>query len=67
MEEDADTLQIRIYSDGSGFEGNMGAGVVLYRNGAHKGKARYRLGEISKHTVYEDELVGLCLGAELLS
>jgi ribonuclease HI len=65
-EEEADTSQICVYSDGSGFEGNVSAGVVLYRNGACKGKARYRLGEISRHTVYEGELTGLCLGAELL-
>jgi ribonuclease HI len=54
------------YSDGSGFEGNAGAGAVLFKNGVRKGKARYRLGTLAQHTVYEGELAGLCLGAELL-
>jgi len=67
MNEDKDTAEIRIYTDGSGLEGNIGAGAVLYRNGVRKGRLRYRLGEISKHTVYEGELTGLCLGAELLN
>jgi ribonuclease HI len=65
-EEVQDQSDIRIYSDGSGYEGNVGAGAVLYQRGVRKGKLRYRLGDLTEHTVYEGELVGLTLGAELL-
>ena len=65
-EEERDNADIRIYTDGSGFEGKVGAGAVLYRCGVRKGRLRYRLGELTEHTVYEGELVGLNLGAELL-
>jgi len=65
-EEDQDRLDIRIYSDSSGYEGNVGAGAVLYRRGVRKGKLHYRLGDLTEHMVYKGELVGLTLGAELL-
>jgi hypothetical protein len=67
MDEDKDTAKIRIYTDRSELEGKIDTGAVLYSNGVHKGKLHYRLREISKHTVYEGELIGLCLGAELLN
>lgn len=65
-EEDQDRANICIYTDGSGFEGKVGAGAVIYRNSVRRGKLQYRLGELMKHTVYEGELVGLNLGTELL-
>jgi ribonuclease HI len=65
-EEDQDRSDIRIYTDGSGLEGNVGAGAVLYRDGSRKSSLRYRLGSLTRHTVYEGELGGLILGAELL-
>ena len=65
-EEEDDKSEIRIYADGSGFEGKVGRAVVIFRNGTRKANTRYRLGELSEHTVYKGELVGLNLGAELL-
>jgi len=65
-EEEDDNSQFHIYTDGSGFEGYVGTSAVLYRNGVQKGKSRYRLGGLSRHTVFKGELVGLSLGTELL-
>jgi hypothetical protein len=66
-EEDLrDELMIKVYTDGSGYEGQIGAAAVLYHNGILKSKRRMRLGSIKKHTVYEGEGVGMILGLELL-
>jgi hypothetical protein len=51
-EEDQDRSDICIYTGGSGYEGKVGAGAVLYCRGAQKGKLRYRLGGLMEHTVY---------------
>lgn len=57
----------RVYSDGSDFEGGVGAAAVLYKAGRRGFKSlRYHLGPSEEHTVYEAELVGEILGVELL-
>ena len=66
QEEEADRADVRIYSDGSGIENQIGAAAVLYRGNRKKGTLKYRLGSAKHHTVYEGELVGMGLGAELL-
>ncbi|KAF8880970.1 hypothetical protein BD779DRAFT_1675634 [Infundibulicybe gibba] len=58
--------RIRIYSDGSGIDGKIGAAAVLYRDGIPKHTLRYQLGSDHHHTVYEGEGVGIILGLELL-
>jgi ribonuclease HI len=68
-EETGDSAFVRIYSDGSGIEGNIGAAAVLYRrkNGIEtKRVMRYRLGPETKHTVYEGEIAGEIMAQELL-
>lgn len=60
------TDNICIYSDGSGYEGNIGAAAVLRRNGRTIKTLQYHLGPDSDHTVYEGEVVGMILGAHLL-
>lgn len=58
---------IRVYSDGSDFEGGVGAAAVLVKDGQTKPKIlRYYLGPSEEHTVYEAEIVGEILGTELL-
>ena len=53
-------------TDGSGFEGRIGAALMLYRNGALKSRRRMLLGSVKNHTVYEGEGVGMILGLELI-
>jgi hypothetical protein len=61
---------IRIYSDGSGIEGMIGATAVLYQhtngNQTVKHVLHYCLGSETKHTVYEGEVVGEILAQQLL-
>jgi len=57
---------IRVYSDGSGYEGGVGAAAVLYRGFRPVKVLRYYLGTLDKHTVYEGECVGMMLGLELI-
>jgi hypothetical protein len=51
----ADGSPNKVYTDGSGLEGHIGAAAVLYRNGVPKRTRRTRLGFTKHHTVYEGE------------
>jgi ribonuclease HI len=61
-----DRADIRVYSDGSGIGGKIGAAAVLYRGGVLKSRRRLRLGSEKRHTVYEGEGIGMILGLELI-
>ena len=52
----------RIYTDSSGYEGQVGASAILFINGRKTAALRYRLGPLTEHTVFEGELVGIILG-----
>lgn len=66
-EEDlGDQTVVKLYTDGSGIEGKIGAAAVLYRDGVLKSRRRMCLGMEKHHTVYEGEGVGMILGLELL-
>ena len=65
-EDREDRARVKVYTDGSGFEGQVGAAAVLYRDGMVKSRRRMRLGSIKHHTVYEGEGVGMILGLELI-
>lgn len=56
----------RVYTDGSGVEGYIGAAAVLMKGRETVATLRYRLGRITRHTVYEGEGVGILLGLELV-
>jgi ribonuclease HI len=58
--------EIKVYSDGSMHGGKVGAAAVLYRNGQRTRSIKLHLGEASKYTVYEAELVGMLLGIHLI-
>jgi len=58
---------IQIFSDGSGYNGGIGAAAVLLREGQEPRTLRYHLGSDEEHTVYEGEMVGLTLAIHLLA
>ena len=58
---------IRIYTDGSAVDGGVGAAAVLIRPRSRRPKVlKLHLGSVDEHTVYEGEIIGTVLGAELL-
>ena len=61
-----DAADIRIYTDGSGFNSQSGVAAVLYRRGEAPLSLRCRLGSLHKHTSFKAKVVGLILGAHLL-
>ncbi|KIJ94843.1 hypothetical protein K443DRAFT_109731, partial [Laccaria amethystina LaAM-08-1] len=67
-DEGKDDANIRIYTDGSGYEGNVGAAAVMYRKGVEEPERtlRFHLGPLTKHTTFEGEAVGSILAAWML-
>ena len=61
------TVPVRIYSDSSGFEGGIGASVLLYINDKLTRSLRCYLGTPTEHTIYEAEGVGLLMGLHPLN
>ena len=61
------TVPVRVYSDGSGFEGGIGASAILYLKNRLMKSIRFFLGSDQEHTVYKAEGVGLIMGLHLLS
>ena len=57
---------VKVFSDGLGIDGNIGAATVLYKNGEVKSILRKQLGSADRHTVFEAEVVCLSLAAELV-
>lgn len=57
---------MRIYTDGSGFEGQVGAAAILRRDDKPDRTMTCYLGTLEEHTVYEGEVAGLLMAAELL-
>ena len=58
--------RIKVYSDGSALDGQVGAAAVLIRPGKETWTLRYHLGSVEHHTVFEAKLVGLILGLHLI-
>jgi ribonuclease HI len=63
----ADKADIKVYTDGSGIEGKVGAAAVLYKNGICAQSLRYQLGTLEEHITYEAEAVGVTLALELIT
>ena len=59
-------MDVKIYSDGSGQDGHIGAAAVLIYGHREPKVARHYLGPDTEHTVYEGECVGQLLGMGLL-
>jgi hypothetical protein len=64
--EKEDSSIYRVYTDGSGIDGRIGASAVLYERGVERGSLRLPLGDDDEHTVFEGEGVGGCLAIALL-
>ena len=58
--------EVQIFTDRSGYNGGIGATVVLRRLGRRDKILCFHLGSKKEHTVYNGEQVGMILGAELL-
>ena len=65
-EDETDRARLRVYSDGSGIGGKIGAAAVLYRDGILWQTRRLQLGSDKHHTVYKAEGIGMILGLQLL-
>lgn len=67
-DERHDTLELSIYTDGSGYKGKIGAAAVMYRKGTIEPIRilHYHLGSKDRHTTFEGEAVGSLLAAWML-
>jgi len=66
--EQEDPSIYKIFTDGSGHNGKVGASAVLYKKGEtqeHK-SLKFHLGMLTEHTTYEAEAVGAILATWLL-
>ena len=61
------TVPVQVYSDGSGYEGGIGASALLYINDRLARTIRLYLGTTKEHMVYKAEGVGLIMGLHLLN
>ena len=52
-DSETDNPDIKVFTDGSGMNGKIGAAAVLYRNGRMKAKLCLQLGSEQQHMVYE--------------
>ena len=58
--------EIKVYTDGSIHNGQVGAAAVLFRKGKRGRTMWYHLGAAEDHTIYEAEMVGLLMGMQLI-
>ena len=65
-EEEADTAEIKVYTDGSGVDGNIGAAAILRRRGRRGWRVRrFGVGKVAHHEVFEGA-TGLVLAMDLV-
>ena len=58
--------EIKVYTDGSIHNSQVGAAAVLFRKGKRGRTMRFHLGAAEDHTIYEAEMVGLLMGLQLI-
>ena len=61
-----DEADVKIYTDGSGKDGHIGAAAILYHGIRVPKTARFHVGSSDQHTVFEGEGIGQLLGLKLL-
>lgn len=65
--EDKQALEkVKIYSDGSAHNGEVGAAAILMRDGEQMQKLHYHLSTSAQHMVHEAELIIILLGLHLI-
>ncbi|KZP26428.1 hypothetical protein FIBSPDRAFT_732299, partial [Athelia psychrophila] len=60
------TAPVRVYVDGSGCKGGIGASAVRYEGTSVIAVCRYYLGSSKRYTVHNGEAVGIIMGMHLL-
>ena len=58
---------MRVYSDSSCIDGQIGAAAVMFKQGEEVGTLRKHVGDEYHHTVYEAKVIGLTLAAKLIA
>ena len=58
--------EVQIFTDGSGYQGGIGAAAVLRRRGKPEKSLHFHLGSDKHYTVFNGEQIGMLLGVELL-
>jgi ribonuclease HI len=66
LEDAQATEQVKVYSDGSSQDSNVGAAAMLFRDGETTRTLNYHIGPSSQHTVHEAELISILLGMHLI-
>jgi ribonuclease HI len=66
QQEEEDEADVKIFTDGSGHDGGIGAAAILFHGHRTSKVARYFLGTERQNTVFEGECVGQLLAMELL-
>jgi ribonuclease HI len=64
--EAADQTALKIYTDGSGVEGRVGAAAVMFHKGLEVRAERFHLGSLQRHEVYDAEGVGLLMAMDMV-
>ena len=62
----ADQAEVKVYSDGSEHEGQVGVAAALIWDNWPVKVLRYHLGPLTCHTTYEAEVVGVLLALQLI-
>jgi ribonuclease HI len=60
------TVDVRIYTDGSGLDGMAGVAAVMYWGNKPPKTMYYCLGLLTEHTTFEAEAVGVTLSLHML-
>ncbi len=66
MEKEEDNTGVKMFTDGSGYEGGIGALVVIYKGDEITEIRRFYLGTDKEHEVYKGEVAGLAIAIQIL-
>lgn len=61
IEKEENDTGLKIFTDGSGYEGGIGASMVMFEGGEETEVRRVHIGSDKEHEVYEGEVSGMAL------